>query len=295
MFPKTLDYYQIELTRMLETERYSEAIELLSFLLSCEGQDPKHYEEWQSLIEWLMSAFPQSKSNQMQEGSEDSEEPQDEELFVRKHIEQKLHEDPDYGNKLLDAVINQPMSERSLLALEQLVFVDLPEIDDELLHWLTSHELHPLLQFRVIQILARRGNLDSIALKRGNEQVEIQFTDVPLKTSQFPYAIQSVIERVEEQAAVHNPTLLYFAQELWYQFIMSIYGSVNYKKILKEEDTELDIWAGALHTVVSKHLPDGNKQDEEIRVQYGITDHFRLRYEQACRAIEQFVALGIRI
>lgn len=289
MFPKTLDYYQIELTRMLETERYSEAMELLSFLLSCEGQDPKHYQEWQSLLEWLMSAFPQSESNQLQE------EPEDEELFVRRHIEQKLHEDPNYGEKLLDTVINQPMSERSLLALEQLVFIDSPEIDDALLNWLSNEELHPLLQFRVIQILARRGNKESLYVKRGKENVEIQFKDVPLKTNLFPYPIQAVLERVEEQAAIHNPTLFYFAQELWYQFIMSIYGTVNYKTILKEDDTELDIWAGALHAVVSKHLPDGNKQDEEIRVQYGITDHFRLRFEQACRAIEQFVALGISL
>lgn len=289
MFPKTLDYYQIELTRMLETERYSEAMDLLSFLLSCEGQDPKHYEEWQSLLEWLMSAFPQSESNQMQEETED------EELFVRKHIEQKLHEDPNYGEKLLDTVINQPMSERSLLALEQLAFVDLPQIDDALLNWISNEELHPLLQFRVIQILARRGNKESLFLKRGKESVEIQFKDVPLKTNLFPYPIQAVLERVEEQAAIHNPTLFYFAQELWYQFIMSIYGTINYKTILKEEDTELDIWAGALHAVVSKHLPDGNKVDEEIRMQYGITDHFRLRFEQACRAIEQFVALGISL
>ncbi|WP_245251303.1 hypothetical protein [Paenibacillus turicensis] len=274
---------------MLETERYSEAMDLLSFLLSCEGQDPKHYEEWQSLLEWLMSAFPQSESNQMQEETED------EELFVRKHIEQKLHEDPNYGEKLLDTVINQPMSERSLLALEQLAFVDLPQIDDALLNWISNEELHPLLQFRVIQILARRGNKESFYVKRGKENVEIQFKDVPLKTNLFPYPIQAVLERVEEQAAIHNPTLFYFAQELWYQFIMSIYGTVNYKTILKEDDTELDIWAGALHAVVSKHLPDGNKQDEEIRVQYGITDHFRLRFEQACRAIEQFVALGISL
>jgi hypothetical protein len=274
---------------MLETERYSEAMDLLSFLLSCEGEDPKHYQEWQSLLEWLMSAFPQSDSNQMQE------EPEDEELFVRRHIEQKVHEDPNYGKKLLDTVINQPMSERSLLALEQLVFVDLPEIDDALLNWISNEDLHPLLQFRVIQILARRGNKDSFFLKRGKESVEIQFKDVPLKTNLFPYPIQAVLERVEEQSAIHNPTLFYFAQELWYQFIMSIYGTINYKTILKEEDTELDIWAGALHAVVSKHLPDGNKVDEEIRMQYGITDHFRLRFEQACRAIEQFVALGITL
>lgn len=290
MFPKTLDYYQIELTRMLETERYREAIELLTFLLSCEGEEQKHYEEWQSLLEWLMSAFPESGSHPLQEDEEE-----DEELFVRKHIEQKLREDKDYGKKLLDSVIYQPMTERSLLALEQLVFVDLPEVDDALLNWVTGHELHPLLQFRVLQILARRGNVELLTLKRGKETVEIHLQDVPLKTELFPYSVQAVLERVEEQTSIHNPTLFYFAQELWYQFIMAIYGTVNYQAILKEEDVELDVWAGALHAVVSERLPDGSKQDEEIRIQYGVTDHYRLRFEQACRAIEQFVSLGVNL
>ncbi|MNJ71977.1 hypothetical protein D3C77_685820 [compost metagenome] len=76
---------------------------------------------------------------------------------------------------------------------------------------------------------------------------------------------------------------------------MAIYGTVNYQAILKEEEVELDVWAGALHAVVSERLPDGSKQDEEIRTQYGVTDHFRLRFEQAYRAIEQFVSLGVNL
>lgn len=272
---------------MLETERYREAMELLSFLLACEGQDPKHYEEWQSLLDWLMSAFPEHDSHPMQEDEEE-----DEELFVRRHIEQKMQEDAHYGRKLLDTVIYEPMSERSLLALEQLVFVDLPQIDEALVEWITKQQLHPLLQFRVLQILSRRGNVEMLSLRRGKENVEIHLRDVPLKIEQFPYPVQAVLDRVEEQTAVHNPTLFYFAQELWHQFMMAIYGTTNYQAILKEDDAELDVWAGALHAVVTQRLPDGSKHDEEIRVQYGVTDHFRLRFEQACRAIEQFVSLG---
>lgn len=59
LFPKTLDYYQIQLTVMLENERYGEAMKLLHFLLQCQGQEERHYDEWRALLEWLQAAFPQ--------------------------------------------------------------------------------------------------------------------------------------------------------------------------------------------------------------------------------------------
>ncbi|GJM79232.1 hypothetical protein HMSSN139_17280 [Paenibacillus sp. HMSSN-139] len=82
MFPKTLDYYQIELTRMLETERYGEAVELLQFLLQCQGEDPRHYEEWQALLDWLLGAFPALK-NGMPDPQGFEEEEETEEMLAR--------------------------------------------------------------------------------------------------------------------------------------------------------------------------------------------------------------------
>ena len=61
LFPKTHDYYQIELTRMLESERYGEAIALLQFLLTCDGEDARIREEGDALLQWLVSAFPEAE------------------------------------------------------------------------------------------------------------------------------------------------------------------------------------------------------------------------------------------
>ncbi|MDQ0090834.1 hypothetical protein J2T12_004257 [Paenibacillus anaericanus] len=289
LFPKTLDYYQIELTRMLETERYGEAAELLKFLLQCQGQDPRHYEEWQALLEWLMSAFPQSLNNDDLEIAEE----EGEEQLARRHMDAKIAEDKDYPKKLLQAVMERPMSEHSFLALEQLTYVDMSEIDETLHLWLNRSELHPLLQYRILQILNRRGSQGLIRFQRGGEEVEVELDQVPLKPADFPPPVQEVLERVEQHTGIHNPTLLYFAQELWYQFIMGVYGTMNYRSILSEGDSILDVWAGALHTIVSETLSD-DKNDEEIRSLYGITDSMRLRYEQAYRSMKQFVSIGTK-
>lgn len=53
----------------------------------------------------------------------------------------------------------------------------------------------------------------------------MEIETVPLHSDEFPPQISQVLERVAEQAEVHEPTLYYFAQELWGQFVMSIYGT----------------------------------------------------------------------
>ncbi|WP_055105580.1 hypothetical protein [Paenibacillus ihumii] len=272
---------------MLETERYREAAELLQFLLQCQGQDPRHYEEWQALLDWLNSAFPTFEREE-----EPEEEAYAEEEMARQHAEAKLAEDHLYAEKLLQAVTERPLSEQTFLALEQLVYLDRPEVDEVLIRWIEQTDMHPLLQYRVLQTLQRRGTQGMLSFKRGGEPVEIDIEAVPLKPEQFPAPVQAVLERVGSETQVHDPTLFYFAQELWSQFIMAIYGTKDYRSILSEEDAIIDVWAAALHLMVSDSLP-GGKSDEEIRTLYGITDDLRLKFEQACRAMRQFVSAGV--
>lgn len=290
LFPKTLDFYQIELTRMLETERYGEAVDLLEFLLQCQGQDPRLYDEWQALLNWLNDAFPMLQKNAAESDGDDLYE---EEAMARQHLEAKLAEDEHYAERLLRTVTDKPVSEQTFLALEQLTYLDRPEVDEELIAWLSRKELHPLLQYRVLQTLKRRGTHGAIGLFRLGEYVEIEIETVPLKPEDFPGPIQTVLERVGDQTQVHDPTLFYFAQELWGGFIMAIYGTKDYRSLLGDEDAVIDIWAAALHQMVAESLP-GGLNDEEIRGLYGVTDHLRLRYEQACRTMRQFVSLGLK-
>lgn len=280
---------------MLETERYAEAAELLRFLLRCEVQDSRQYDEWEALLGWLQEAFPAVLSGEgVRKGNDYNDQPhaEEEELddFARRRAEAKFAEDRGYAIRLLQTVTEKPLSEHTFLALEQLTFIQSAEIDDVLQRWLESAPHHPILEFRVLQTLRKRGNSGNVRLTRGLEQALIDIESVPLTPEDFPDAVISVVERVAQEAQVHNPALFYFAQEFWFQFIMSTYGTKDYRSILSEEDTTLDIWAAALHQTVSESL-QGDGEDEEIRVAYGITDSLRLPFEQAHRAMKQF-ALG---
>lgn len=289
LFPKTLDFYQIELTRMLETERYGEATELLQFLLQCQGQEERLYDEWRALLNWLTDAFPN-----LQGASADlSHIEEGEEEMARRHLEAKMAEDAQYAEKLLYTVIKKPLSEQTLLALDQLAYLDKPEVDEALINWLEQQQLHPLLQFRALQTLRRRGTPGIVTISRSGERVEMELEFVPLNPEEFPGPIHAVLDRVANHTQVQNPTLFYFSQELWSQFIMAMYGTKDYISLLNEEDDYIDIWAAALHKTVSESIPS-DLSEQEIRSMYSITDSLRLRYEQAYRSIRQFVAGGLK-
>ena len=274
---------------MLESERYGEAMELLRFLLQCQGQEERYYMEWESLLEWLESAFPYAAQNGDITGSSyGREDDLGEEDMARILAQSKLEEDPDYPNKLLLKIMNEPLAESTVLALEQLSYVKGDGIDEALIAWLQTDKVHPLLQFRTMQTLRRRGVDGAVKLVRGLESSVIEIDDIPLQSDDFPSQVALVLERVAIQAEVHEPTLYYFAQELWGQFIMSIYGSADYRSILSGDDILLDIWAGALHQIISESL-NGSRKEEETRTMYGITDTMRFQFEQAYRSLKTFV------
>ena len=292
LFPKTLDYYQIQLTVMLENERYGEAKELLRFLLQCQGQDSRHYEEWRSLLEWLEAAFPSvSVAEGGQPGPEEPEE--DESEMTRRMVQDKLSQDSQYADKLLHTVMNGPLTEQTVLALEQLAYLDKPEVDEVLVRWLEEKPFHPLLQFRVLQTLRRRGMTGAIYVPRGTEKADIEIEQVPLSPSDFPGEVKQILERLAEKTEIHEPTLYYFGQELWTQFLMAVYGTSDYRDMLDSDDATADIWAAALHDTISESLT-GMRNEEDIRSLYGITDTMRFRYEQAYRTLKQFVSAGVK-
>lgn len=277
---------------MLENERYGEAMRLLRFLLQCQGQEERHYEEWQALLEWLEGAFPQyAHMADDIDSDSDTDEPDEEELS-RRNAHSKLAEDSLYADKLLSIVMEEPLSEQTMLALGQLSHLTGSTIDKALVEWLQTSKLHSLLQYRILQTLHKRGMQGNVTFTRGQEEVDIDIETVPLTQAEFPLAVQQILDRVAQHTEVKEPTLYYFAQELWSQFVMSVYGTRDYQSMLVEEDLTLDIWATALHQIVSESLT-GSRNEEEIRAMYGITENIRFQFEQAYRTMKQFVSAGL--
>ncbi|MCM3129909.1 MULTISPECIES: hypothetical protein [unclassified Paenibacillus] len=295
LFPKTLDYYQIQLTVMLENERYTEAMSLLEFLLQCEGQEKRNHEEWEALLDWLRAAFPQYiDRDQREDRRSDEDLEESEEDFARQNARNKMAEDGAYADKLLRTVMEEPLSEQTMLALDQLAYIETPGIDQSLCEWLQQRKLHPLLQFRVLQTLRKRGSQATVSLTRGSEKVEVEVESIPLRPDEFPFPIIRVLELVADQTEVHEPTLFYFAQELWSQYVMAVYGTSDYRSMLEGDDSTLDIWAAALHAAVAESL-GGSLDEEEIRRVYEITSEVRFRFEQAYRSIKRFVSGGLDV
>ncbi|MNP18867.1 hypothetical protein D3C76_1113660 [compost metagenome] len=216
----------------------------------------------------------------------------EEEDLARRSVQGKSAEDAEYAIKLLSVVMEEALSEQTMLALEQLSYLKGDSIDKALVDWLQTEEIHPLLQYRVLQTLHKRGMQGSITFMRGKEQIEVDIESIPIKDSDFPITVQQIVERVAQYTEVQEPTLFYFAQELWSQFIRAIYGSEIYLSILTEDDLVLDIWAAALHQMVSESLT-GSRNEEETRAIYGITENVRFRFEQAYRVMKHFVSSGV--
>ncbi|MBG9734539.1 hypothetical protein [Paenibacillus alvei] len=296
LFPKTHDYYQIELTRMLESERYGEAIALLQFLLTCDGEDARIREEWDALLQWLVSAFPEAERDAREldipeglagwtKSTAEEESEETEQDILRRQFQQKLNADGQYMERLLATLADGEMDDRKLLVLEQLAAAEDAGIEEALVKLLKEEELSSLLQFGILQVLKRRGMHGEIRFPRGQEWLNVRVEDTPLDYTAFPAAAKAPAERVNEAASVREPSLAYFAQELWQQYVKHIYGSSAYEKLCEHGQEESIAWAAALHFIIARML----HIDEEVEVKqlYGIRNEMRVQYELALRSLNR--------
>lgn len=291
MFPSMLDHYQIHLTRMLESEQYGEAKELLRFLLQCQGEDERHYEEWSSLLTWLEMAFPENGSDGTGYVHSLQEEERDEE-DIRAELLNPAEQDGTYINQVLYIMKHHPMIDQQMLALERAAYIQSDEVDETIVDWLQTGTIHPIVQFKALQCLRKRGAAGTLTIERLDEQVQLDLEDTPLSMDDFPAQINQILERVCEVAEADDPTLPHFARELWKESLQFLFGTAAYKWMLRDDEGTVDCFAAALHLTLLLTVY-GSANDDEIRETYGITESLRFPYEQACRALRQVAVLQL--
>mgnify|MGYP006952609505 FL=1 len=289
LLPRTIDFYQNELTRMLETERYQQAIELLRFLRQCDSGELRTDEEWQSLLDWLenMNADIELTHLEVKQEEDEEEELTETDLF-RQHLKSKTESNRDYVTSLLDTLQNSPYLEKQLLALGQLTYIEHPDITESLKQWLEKSMLFPLIQFKVLQALKRREFKGIVMIIKLGEVLELEVEQIPLSVDQYPIKVKWILSRLLQVCEVNDPSLGLIAEQTWEQFIEYIYGTLPYTKLLEFEETQLNVWAAALHGVIAESMTDMSKETE-VRELYGISSDFKLQLKQAYLMIENFM------
>ncbi len=266
---------------------------LLQFLLQCRNDDQQTSEEWHALLQWLRSTFTSHRELDVPPDSDDANSDSDEEIteqdLHKQRFYTKMSEDPNYVKKLLEVILTEPRLDKKMVALEQLVIADHPQINDTLIRWLEQVELHPLVQFKVLRTLRERQCVATVNILRCGEQVKIDIAVTPLQLDQYPTGVQQVIHRIKDVSEVHHPNLTYFVEHTWQEFLAYIYGTSLYEPLQQMSEKDVDTWAAALHQAVIETMT-GSKDDETINSSYSLNAEQCKQMEHAYESIKSFIA-----
>lgn len=284
LFPKTEQFYEEELTRFLRTEQYSDALQLLTFLLQFPTIDQHKAEQWEALLHWLQTMFPETIFPVSTQTEEDIEEEAD---LLRQYIQEKTTDDGAYALKLQN-MLRDGTLEQQVNALEQLAFIDQPEVSQHVKAWLCEKPRHPHIQFKALQALKQMGEHGLIEFPKNGNKILVEIEETPLSPEEFPSRIRDMIRRVGDISEISQPDFVYFAKQTWQEFLAYAYGTSIYTDLLRAEEGAVDVWASALHAILQEKL-FGTVNREELLDNYGIVDSMKLQWKRAHIVLQAFV------
>ncbi|MDQ0878056.1 hypothetical protein QFZ77_006715 [Paenibacillus sp. V4I3] len=284
LFPKTEQYYEEELTRFLKTEQYSDALQLLTFLLQFPTVDHHKTEQWEALRNWLYTMFPETMFPMTSPLEEDPEEETD---LLRQYIQEKTADDGAFALKLLN-MLRDGTLEQQVNALEQLAFIDQSDVSQRVKEWLCEKPRHPHIQFKALQALKQMGERGFIEFPKNGEKILVEIEETPMCPEDFPSRIRDMIRRVGDISEISQPDFVYFAKQTWQEFLAYAYGTSIYTDLQKAEEGAVDVWASALHAILQEKL-FGSVNREELLDNYGIVDSMKLQWKRANLVLQAFV------
>jgi len=299
LFPKTIEYYQSELTRLLEGERYAEAAGMLRFLLQCQSDDPEYKEEWQSLLGWLVESFPESVREQGSKGSgvtgpspdDETEDEVDEAGMLQRHVRAKAANDSKFVDKLLDMLEPHATAEKQMMALEQLAHLDRRIIGDRLRSWLSESRLHPLVQFRGLQVLRTIGETGTIEIRKLGQTMTLTISDTPVRYEEYPEHLRGIGERVKSVMESKQPGLTELIEATWKDFLAFVYGTAVYDELLALDETGKAVWAAALHHTVDEMIFE-RADEQKLGEIYGLPESVSKSLNKAQQVIKLFATVS---
>jgi hypothetical protein len=274
---------------MLETERYEEAMALLRFLGKCDSGDLRTNEEWVALLAWLETM--KSGDVRVEVSEEQGEMEETEEDLFREHLRMRTEHDPDYLNQLMEMQADVAES-KQLLALDQLAYWEEAanskyHITEALIEWVESAILSPWVQFKALQTLKIRGFQGEIHISKEGIKLNLDVAQIPLELNQYPDNIGRVLHKLQQVAEINEPSLSYFAEEIWEQFLAYVYGMSVYDQLTEGNAASIVVWAAALHCIIDE-LMTGTLNETEIQIMYGMPEESKLQWKQVIQALQSF-------
>ncbi|WNR45809.1 hypothetical protein [Paenibacillus roseipurpureus] len=285
LFPKTEKFYEDELTKLLRAERYQEALEMLTFLLQFPGVDRDKSDQWEALRHWLLTMFPETMFPSSESLAEDAEE---ESALLRQYIQDKTAADDGAFVNKLKTMLQEGTLEAQVNALDQLAYIEQPEVSQFVKAWLCERPRHPHIQFKALQALKQMGEQGMIEFPKNGKIVLVEIEETPLTAEDFPSRIRDMIRRVGDISEISQPDFVYFASQTWQEFLAYAYGTSIYTELLRTEESAVDVWASALHAILQEKL-FGTGEREQLLETYGIVDGMALQWKRAHNVLSAFV------
>jgi hypothetical protein len=290
LLPKTIEFYQDELTRMLEEEKYAEAADTIRFLLGCGNVDPEYKQEWLSILHWLAESFPGIALEKKFEEAEDDEADSEEDM-LKELVREKSARDANYADRLLSMLSPGEPAERQLAALEQLSCLDRRAVGAPLVRWLRETKLHPLIQFRGLQTLKKIGETDMIEIRKLGQKVQISIAEVPLSYEQFPDRLRGVSAAVRAAMEADGTGMADIADSIWRELLPFYYGTAIYDELAHEDDRGLRVWSAALHAMAEEAVYGGSGPERSMD-RYRLAEEDDKLFQRAQQVIRLFMAVS---
>ncbi|MCR8644192.1 hypothetical protein NV379_16175 [Paenibacillus sp. N1-5-1-14] len=261
MLPQTVKYYEDQLASYFKVERYEQAAGLLAHLLQFSNVDPAKRDEWEMLLVWLQTMFPEvmfapldssnlERNGEFEEMEED--EPSEEELR-RQAIDTRVQQEQGYIDNLLQVFKEESYSpQEQLIALEKLAFVHHSDAPNILMHWLTAEVRHPLLQFRALQALKIWELQGEIRVPKLGGDVHLRIEDTPLGSEEMPASIRDIFQQLRVSSEEKYPDLAQFSTQIEREFAAFAYGTELYEEMAQVSADRTQLWASALQDVLQE-------------------------------------------
>ncbi|WP_128893706.1 hypothetical protein [Longirhabdus pacifica] len=250
LLPQAMEHFQHQLTTLMEEEKYKQAEELIHFLLQCQVSDESIITEWEMILTWIQSQTQHHKEPASIDAAIE------EEAMFEHYVQQKQEENQGRGQELIQTLLSEDTTSREKwIALEQLVYIEDKDTNDKLKKWVQETEIHPLLQFRVLQVLRTRKASGTLFIQRCGEEVKVQIGRIPASIDEFPKKIKDILQRLTVVCESNNPSMIHFAEQIWTEFISAIYGTKLYDQMKKElSANQIKMWALVLHIISSEMI-----------------------------------------